>query len=231
MFIQEVFAASKENVVSANAMQMAWNASFVVKLVLLILVSFSVISWGIIIFKYFYIKKTKKSLDEFLSKFYDCTSLDSMFALATQHSHSILANIFIAAYQEMQKLAKMKVDFKNELDNINRAINKAHISEINKLEEFISFLGTTASATPFIGLFGTVWGIMNSFHDIGETGSANLATVAPGISEALITTALGLAAAIPAVVFYNYFLSKIKKLNSSSITFKADILNIVKRNF
>ena len=155
-----------------------------------------------------------------------------MFKLANQFILSPLASIFTASYYEMQKLsdAKKKTN-RFDFDNIERSVNRAHLTEMSRLEGFIPFLATTASAAPFIGLFGTVWGIMNSFQAIGARGSANLATVAPGISEALIATAIGLAAAIPAVIFYNFFLNKIKKFNSEMKNFRAELLNILKRNF
>lgn len=233
MFISELIAATvtEETPASNSIWDLVWDAGPVVKLVLLILAIFSIISWAIIIFKHFYYKKSKKLGKEYLKKFYDCENLDAMYTLSKKYQQTPIASVFIASYKEMQKLAKKHSDFKADIENIERAINKAHTSQLSKLEEFIPFLATTASATPFIGLFGTVWGIMNSFHAIGTSGSANLATVAPGISEALIATALGLAAAIPAVVFYNFFLNKIKKLNYDMKNFKADLLNIIKRNF
>ncbi len=117
------------------------------------------------------------------------------------------------------------------LDNLERSIRKAVETEVSDLESRLPILATTGSTGPFIGLFGTVWGIMGSFQQIGRTGSASLAAVAPGISEALITTAIGLAAAIPAVVLYNYFVSQIRRQEISLNNFSADFLNIVKRNF
>jgi biopolymer transport protein TolQ len=117
------------------------------------------------------------------------------------------------------------------LDNITRAMKRSHTAEITHLESLVPFLATTGSTAPFIGLFGTVWGIMIAFQDIGKMGSANLATVAPGISEALIATATGLAAAIPAVIAYNYFNSKIKVLDAEMESFTSDFLNIIKRHF
>ena len=208
------------------------SASPVVKFILLLLLFFSVVSWAIIVFKYFSFKKSHLASRTFLNKFYDCENLDTMFTLASQFTMSPVASIFTASYHEMQKLSGGKKSaIKIDIENIKRSINKAQLSEISKYEEFIPFLATTASAAPFIGLFGTVWGIMNSFHAIGSSGSANLATVAPGISEALIATAIGLAAAIPAVIFYNYFHNRLKKMNAEMKTFQSDLLNIIKRNF
>jgi biopolymer transport protein TolQ len=117
------------------------------------------------------------------------------------------------------------------IENVERALKRAATAEVTALEAQIPFLGTTASAAPFVGLFGTVWGIMNAFHDIYRMGNANLATVARPISEALIATAVGLFAAIPAVVAYNYFTSKIRVLDSEMTNFSNDFLNIVRRHF
>jgi len=234
MFIAEAIATTvtEEATISTSALDLIWNSGPVVKFVLLILILFSVISWAIIVFKYFSFKKSRIASRAFLHKFYDCDNLDTMFKLAGQFTRSPIASIFTASYYEMQKLTTgKKPALKIDIENIKRAINKAQISELGKFEEFTPFLATTASATPFIGLFGTVWGIMNSFQAIGASGNANLATVAPGISEALITTAIGLAAAIPAVIFYNYFQNKMKKINSEMKNFRADLLNIIKRNF
>jgi len=147
--------------------------------------------------------------------------------------------MFKAGYTELSKVRKRgsgnNADSAfaelGELESIERSLNRAASSETTILEKLVPFLATTASAAPFIGLFGTVWGIMESFHDIGQVGNATLATVAPGISEALIATATGLAAAIPAVIGYNYFLQKIRVLGSEMGNFSSDFLNIVRRHF
>jgi biopolymer transport protein TolQ len=117
------------------------------------------------------------------------------------------------------------------IDNVTRALTKASLKELSNLEKMVSFLGTTANATPFIGLFGTVWGIMITFIDIGAMKDTSIAVVAPGLSTALTTTALGLMAAIPAVIFYNIFISKIKELSNEMDNFSSDFLNILKRHF
>ena len=117
------------------------------------------------------------------------------------------------------------------LDNVKRAMRKANVMEIDRLGRSLPFLATTGSATPFIGLFGTVWGIMTSFHDIGLRGSASLAVVAPGISEALVATAAGLAVAIPAVIFYNFYSNKLGEFESDIEYFSTDFLNLIERDF
>ena len=116
------------------------------------------------------------------------------------------------------------------IDNIKRALRRAINTEITRMTQMVPFLATTGNTTPFIGLFGTVWGIMNSFHGIGQRGSASLAVVAPGISEALVATAAGLAAAIPAVIAFNFFMSKIRTIETELHSFSADLLNIIERD-
>ena len=165
--------------------------------------------------------------------------MDTLYEDVDQYKDSSLARVFKAAYLEMKKISESPLMSKTEgdkqvltgLDNLERILNKATQNEIAKLESRLTVLATTGSTGPFIGLFGTVWGIMGSFHKIGLTGSASLAVVAPGISEALISTAIGLAAAIPAVVLYNNFIAKIRKQEIALNNFSADFLNIVKRNF
>jgi biopolymer transport protein TolQ len=147
--------------------------------------------------------------------------------------------VFRAGYVELSKVTAQKKEgseggMSEELggiENVERALKRAAASEVTHLESQVPFLGTTASAAPFVGLFGTVWGIMRAFHDIYRMGNANLATVAKPISEALIATAVGLFAAIPAVIAYNYFVSKIRVLDSEMTNFSNDFLNIVRRHF
>lgn len=201
----------------------------VARFILLILFIFSTISWGIIAYKYFFIKKYQTAIKEFLKQYYECDNLNSMFDLAKCSPSGGLSGILISCCQEMRKFIKNNNEFKLEFENVYRAIEKAHNSEIYNLKKHIHFLATTASACPFIGLFGTVWGIMNSFQSINISGQANISVIAPGISGALITTVFGLGAAIPAVIFYNYFCGKIKRINSEIESFKADLLNFIER--
>jgi biopolymer transport protein TolQ len=149
-----------------------------------------------------------------------------------------LVGVFQAGYAEVNQQVRSAPGGQSKekptvrsLDSLSRALARAATVEVTRLERRVNFLATTASVTPFVGLFGTVWGIMNAFGDIGRMGSANLAVVAPGISEALITTAAGLAAAIPAAVFYNHYSSRIRVLSSMVDDFALEFLNIVERNF
>ncbi len=222
------------------------QASFIVQIIILILVSLSVLCWAIGWSKYKQFSNLKNANLLFDMQFWKMSSLDDLFEKAagkeTFHQGSSHARVFKAVYLEMKKIAESPLLNKlgpqetespqlSGLDNLERSIRKSVETEIADLESRLPVLATTGSTGPFIGLFGTVWGIMNSFQQIGRTGSASLAAVAPGISEALITTAIGLAAAIPAVVIYNYFISQTRREETSLNNFSSDLLNIVKRNF
>lgn len=225
--------------VNTSSIDAIFQASPIVQLTLLILIILSVFCWAIGYSKYQTFKKMKQSDELFLNKFWKVNSLDTLYEDIDQYNDSSVARVFKAAYLEMKKISESPLLAKTEgdkpilsgLDNLERMLNKASENEIAKLESRLTVLATTGSTGPFIGLFGTVWGIMGSFHKIGQTGTASLAVVAPGISEALIATAIGLAAAIPAVVLYNNFISRIRKQEIALNNFSADFLNIVKRNF
>lgn len=225
--------------VNTSGMDALAQASPVVQLTLLILVVLSIFCWAIGYNKFMTFKKIKESDELFVNKFWKVNSLDTLYEDIDQYQDSSIARVFKAAYLEMKKISESPLMTKTDgdkpvlsgLDNLERVLNKATENETSRLESRLTVLATTGSTGPFIGLFGTVWGIMGSFHKIGQTGSASLAVVAPGISEALIATAIGLAAAIPAVVLYNNFISKIRKQEIALNNFSADFLNIVKRNF
>jgi biopolymer transport protein TolQ len=141
-----------------------------------------------------------------------------------------LAEVFRVGFQELNRAYKAKLEAPAALDNVQRALRRSATAESTRLFRFLPFLASCGNATPFIGLFGTVWGIMGSFHEIGLKGTANLANVAPGISEALVATAAGLATAIPAVIFFNYFNSRLRVLESEMSNFMSDFLNILERD-
>lgn len=228
--------------VNTGVFHAIWSAGLVVKLTLLLLCGASVVSWALIIDKRRQFLQAVRANEPFLDSFWKATSLDVIFQQVQTNSQAPLARIFKTGYVELQKLATARQNPTAEdkptgppllsgIDNLQRSLNKAIDQEISALEDRLTILATIGSTGPFIGLFGTVWGIMSSFQQIGVTGSANLAVVAPGISEALIATAIGLAAAIPAVVFYNHFLTHLKKQELTLTTFSSDFLNIAKRNF
>jgi biopolymer transport protein TolQ len=239
LIFSSVAHAAPSASVNTSSLDAILQASPVVQLTLLVLVTLSVLCWGIGFAKYQTFKKMSFSDELFLSKFWKVNSLDTLYEDISQYEDSSIARVFKAAYLEMKKISESPLLAKTDgekpvltgLDNLERVLVKASENEIAKLESRLTVLATTGSTGPFIGLFGTVWGIMGSFHKIGQTGSASLAVVAPGISEALIATAIGLAAAIPAVVLYNNFVAKIRRQEINLNNFGADFLNIVKRNF
>ena len=222
---------------SSSLLGMVLNAGLMVKFVLLILLIFSVVSWAIIFLKYKYYRNIKKENEEFSNEYLKSSKLSDILPAAKKYKYSTTAEVFRAGYAELTSVNKLvtKAPAGDEIslssvDNINRSLNKACNTEMTKLESTLGFLATTGSSSPFIGLFGTVWGIMDTFKGIGARGSATLAVVAPGISEALIATAAGLAAAIPAVIFYNYFLNQSKDMVHEMDNFAAEFLNIVERH-
>ena len=186
--------------------------------VLGILLLFSVMSWSIILLKIFTLRKASKASAEFTDLFWKVRHLDQVFEESRRFDKSPLAQVFRQGY-------RAKDDF-----TLEHVLRKASAAEMAELENMIPFLATVGSTSPFIGLFGTVVGIMASFQEIGAKGSASLATVAPGIAEALVATAAGLVAAIPAVIAYNYFSNRIRNFACEMDTFSNDFLNIVRRN-
>jgi biopolymer transport protein TolQ len=221
---------------------MILQAGPVGQLVMLVLLLFSVISWSIVIIKVRLFKKVLTDSQDFLDVFWSSKKLSDAYDSAQEYEYSPEATIFSAGFTELQKINKIRSrkDANSQpetldmqlatMDNLKRAIRKAESQEVTEMGKYLPFLATTGSATPFIGLFGTVWGIMASFHDIGQRGSASLAVVAPGISEALIATAAGLAVAIPAVIFYNYFANKLTYIDGEMQNFSTDFLNLVERD-
>ena len=216
------------------------TAGPMVTFVMLLLLGFSLVSWTIIIMKHLSYRKAKAETAFFIDTFWKSKNLSDPYKTAKELASSPEASIFILGFNELQKLGRSKIVKKGSeetlemrlasMDNLKRALRKAETKQVVRLGRYLSFLATTGSATPFIGLFGTVWGIMSSFHDIGMRGSASLAVVAPGISEALVATAAGLAVAIPAVIFYNYYSNILSDLENDMQGFSADFMNLVERD-
>ena len=214
------------------------SASIIVQITFLILIVMSVVSWAIILQKYFFFKKVRVSNTSLEDAFLKDGSFEEIYNKARSHEQSSLAQVFIGGYNEMQKILKYRssseagsVKSFRGLDNIERALKKASENELSLMENGLGFLATVGSSCPFIGLFGTVFGIMNSFNKIAVMGSASLHVVAPGIAEALLATGVGLFAAIPASIFYNSYLAQIRKFDLLFNNFATDFLNIAKRNF
>ena len=207
------------------------NASGVVIAVMAILAFMSVITWYIVGYKYFRVRRAIRQSEAFEEAFWRGRDIQVIYSAAQGLKHSPLSAMFLAGYNELAKLQQHgSSEREGDLENIERALMKAQLKETARLESAIPFLATTGSAAPFIGLFGTVWGIMTSFQSIGTQGSANLAVVAPGISEALIATAAGLAAAIPAVMGYNFYVNRVKYWASEMDGFLLDLLNAFARS-
>jgi biopolymer transport protein TolQ len=188
----------------------------------------------IIIYKTLYIRRAARESAIFNESFWKSRDIEQIYKHAQLLRNSPVSQMFLAGYTELAKLSsdeRMKGDREGSLDNIERALRKAQTVETTRLESMTPWLATTGSAAPFIGLFGTVIGIMVAFQAIADKGNATLDTVGPHIAEALFATALGLVAAIPSVMAYNYFVRRIRVLRSEMDTFEQDYLNIIKRHF
>lgn len=196
-----------------------WQADIVVKFALLLLLLFSVVSWAIIIMKHRQLKAARIRSHHFLTSFWHAVSLEVLIAKGA-YRKSPMFNIFKTGVASMREPGNAK-----NLAFVKRDVMRTTEEEIEQLEYYVPFLATTASAAPFIGLFGTVWGILNAFWKLGSGGSSSIAVIGPHIAEALIATAFGLAAAIPAVIFYNFFVNKIRLLTRDVTQFSEDLLH------
>jgi biopolymer transport protein TolQ len=199
-----------------SAIQLILQAGYVVKGVLLILLFFSIVSWAIIFFKQRYFSKADKESQEFLRAYRSNRDSKGLFQATKNLMISPIANLFRAVYSD---------EIHKEKSEAKRVLRRYGALESAKLEKYLNFLATTGSTTPFIGLFGTVWGIMSSFMNIGSAGAASLAIVAPGIAESLIATAAGLIAAIPAVIAYNYYLSMARRMIIEMEDFSEELVD------
>lgn len=221
-----------------NPWQLIVGASPVVQLVMLVLVFMAVMCLYIIGAKWIRLKQVTDQSRGFLQIFWsedkarawNAKAMNDIHGQSVNYERSPIATVFRAGYRELARIARTGRPTKGDVENVERALRRAQSAEVMRLENKVSFLATTASTAPFIGLFGTVWGVMNSFIAIHGQKSAGLDVVAPGIAEALIATALGLAAAIPAVMAYNYFVRRIRVVDSETSAFASDYLNIIRRH-
>ncbi|HVK62642.1 MAG TPA: MotA/TolQ/ExbB proton channel family protein [Bdellovibrionales bacterium] len=238
-FTSIAFAAPAPKVgVKAGLIEGILHAGPFVQFLLVMMVALSVISWAVIFTKWRQLAEFRESNALFSEEFWKASSLDNVFSRLSQDPEGNLARVFKSAYTELQKIAESGLNDKTSdaprlsgLDNLERTIRKSVESEVARAESRLGFLATTGSTSPFIGLLGTVVGIMGSFSNIASSGSASLAVVAPGISEALFSTAVGLFAALPAVAAYNVFVGKVRRLEMDLNSFGSDFLNVTKRNF
>ncbi len=232
---------------SLSIVELVMQSTMMAKAVLLILLAFSVFSWAIILTKYFVYKLAKKEDHRFLTNFSKSENLTHIYNFSRELRYSPIARVFLTGYRELflfQDMAKKERDRRGDspssqgepltakdIKGISLVLNKAINREITRLSNRLEFLATTGSTSPFIGLFGTVWGIMHSFRSIGVQGTASIGGVAPGIAEALIATAAGLAAAIPAVIFFNFLNDRIRAFASNMDDFSHDFIYMVEKNF
>jgi biopolymer transport protein TolQ len=209
--------------------------------VLVVLAYFSVVCWGIFFYKRRELRRARAQSERFIEIFWEAKNLATIQTASLDLKASPVAQVYRAGYQEVQRLTKGKRqgspggdELTTELggvENVDRAMRRAMTQEITRLERGLTFLGTTAATAPFIGLFGTVWGIMTAFRGLSTAQSSSIQAVAPGIAGALIATAVGLAAAIPAVMQYNAFARQIRVLAADMENFKSEFLNIAERHF
>jgi len=224
----------------ANLLSMVLGSGLVVQGVLYLLIFFSIASWAVILYKARRVRSARRLSEKFLEYFWETKNLSSVHDRSQDLRGSPVAQVFRAGYQELVRLTRAR-QAKADTDslstdlggvaNVERAMRRATTQELTELERSLTFLATTASATPFIGLFGTVWGIMNAFLGLSTTQTSTIQAVAPGIAEALIATATGLFAAIPAVVAYNHFMRQIRVLAADMENFSFEFLNIAERHF
>ena len=222
------------------------RSTVVAKVVIIFLALFSIVSWGVILYKLWTFQRASRQSTQFLDVFRRSSKFSEVQAVCRSLEQSPLVGLFQSGYAELTaQLRQGAPEVANgpnprppagrptlkSIAAVDRALMRASVVEVNKLEHWIPFLATTASVTPFIGLFGTVWGILVAFEQIGQTGSTSIASVGPGIAEALVTTALGLFAAIPAVIFYNHLTNRVKQFASDMDDFSMEFLNIAERNF
>jgi biopolymer transport protein TolQ len=240
VFVSAVHAQTAGPVGQASVLSMVTGSGPVVQGVLYLLVLFSVLSWAVIFYKFRQIRLARRQSEQFIEIFWETKNLTAIHGATEQLQQSSVAQVFRAGYQELVRLTRAKrQDVPGEalttelsgVGNVERAMKRATSQQLTHLERALTFLATTASATPFIGLFGTVWGIMNAFIGLSSTHSSSIQAVAPGIAEALIATATGLAAAIPAVVAYNHFARQIRVLAVDMENFSSEFLNIAERHF
>lgn len=207
------------------------RASPIAKAVLVILLAFSIYSWAIIFTKWAALRRAETATREFLSRFGKRSKLSDVYLDADSLRASPVAVVFLSGYNEISSQIEGVSRQVHSIEAINRVLQSAAIDEVNRMEKSLTWLATTANASPFIGLFGTVVGIVIAFQGLTTATTSSIQSVAPGIAEALIATAAGIAAAVPAAIFYNYFLGRIKTMMAMIDRFTLELLNLIERNY
>jgi biopolymer transport protein TolQ len=232
--VMEVYLASvKAGAEEPSLLSLVTDADFIVQMVLLSLVMMSMACWAIIVQKFFQLRSASRQSALFLDLFWASKRLDTVYEKSSAYRKSPVAEVFKAGYQELAKITAQADQGQraDATDNLALTLRRATSVESTNMERWVTILATTGSTAPFIGLFGTVWGILRAFQKLGSAGGqATIDVVGPDIAHALVATAVGLFAAIPAVIAFNYFNSSIKVLNTEMDNFSADFLNIVKRH-
>ncbi len=219
---------------SLDLFDLIWQASWIVQLVILLLVAASILSWAAIVFKWRELNGAEQDSEAFLETYHEA-GLDRAYEAAKAMERSPLSAIFLTAYGELQRIGRYAGRAPDDpldeaqVHSLSRQVHWVAAQEELRLEARLSFLATVGAAAPFVGLFGTVIGIINAFSGIGAAGSASLAVVAPGIAEALIATAIGLFAAIPATIFYNLFVARLRELHRAIELFGDELLGDLRR--
>jgi len=215
-----------------SILELFLNASIVVKSVIVILILASIVSWMIIFERWIYIKKVNQEFFDFETRFWSDSGLEALLLKSQEGEHEPIGAeyIFQVGYLDYKRLIAEKIDSDTIMSSVQRNMQAALTKEQSLLEKHLPFLATVASVSPYIGLFGTVWGIMNSFRGLAGSSQATLSAVAPGISEALIATAIGLFAAIPALIAYNKYISDSDRLISSFEGFKEEFSSVLHRD-
>ena len=215
-----------------SILELFLNASIVVKSVIVILILASIVSWMIIFERWIYIKKVNQEFFDFETRFWSDSGLEALLLTSQEGEHEPIGAeyIFQVGYLDYKRLIAEKIDSDTIMSSVQRNMQAALTKEQSLLEKHLPFLATVASVSPYIGLFGTVWGIMNSFRGLAGSSQATLSAVAPGISEALIATAIGLFAAIPALIAYNKYISDSDRLISSFEGFKEEFSSVLHRD-
>ena len=214
----------------SSLVELLLRASPTAKAVLILLLLFSIYSWSIIITKWLWLRRAEKATGSFLSRFRGGAKLSDLYGEA-EKNESPIARVVLAGYDEITGQLDEAGGQVRSLDALSRVLQSETIAQVSRMERSLSWLATTANASPFIGLFGTVVGIIIAFQGLSTAAGSSIQAVAPGIAEALIATAAGIAAAVPAAIFYNQFLNRVKTLTATLDRFALELLNLVERHY